>query len=467
MANHTFTAVGRHGAYCFGGQGKRTFNSVHSLDPVTLAWEEVKTLGVGLCRSKATSPLLASLRQDTEQTMAENAATCPVSQVACKSSLSVQRLPELSFPGACWPDQSQAPAWSLCREHTLSTPATDPCPHMRAGASQVPSSTWRRWCSRLPTSDLGLMARTHSCLQSAPEPRHGHSTIWDESDSLIVFGGAHGTHCLADVHVLSLSTGFWSRRTCRGTAPTPRSNHSAALISPTLMLVFGGCTAAGAFMNDVHILDIATFTWHQPGVVGPAPAARYGHACQVLDGRVVILGGSNAAKAFDGVLTVCTDFGRWVMSRCEGGILCRLPQVDCFEVCAGLELQHMLGGLFQKKLVHLSASAVPAAVSCVSSAHSASDLTGVSLSWLTLSGLALQRAEHCGRRAGRDDGSAPAAAAAAWSCQASCASIVQQPLRWAGPGAWRQPQCGGACAAGCPAAAAACAGAAGVCCQEG
>ncbi len=48
LANHTFTAVGQHGAYCFGGQGKRTFNSVHKLDPVTLAWEEVKTLGVGL-----------------------------------------------------------------------------------------------------------------------------------------------------------------------------------------------------------------------------------------------------------------------------------------------------------------------------------------------------------------------------------------------------------------------------------
>ena len=174
------------------------------------------------------------------------------------------------------------------------------------------------------------MACTHACLQTAPEPRHGHSTVWDESDSLIVFGGAHGTHCLADVHVLSLSTGFWSRPACRGTAPNPRANHSAALISATLMLVFGGCSAAGAFMNDVHILDIATFTWHQPGVVGPAPSARYGHACQVLDGRVVILGGSNAAKAFDGVLTVCTDFGRWVMSWCEWRLLRRLRQVDCF-----------------------------------------------------------------------------------------------------------------------------------------
>ncbi len=183
-------------------------------------------------------------------------------------------------------------------------------PSHTSGSQQGAPCTWHWWCSCLLKSDHGPMACPRPCLQTAPEPRHGHSSIWDESDSLIVFGGAHGSHCLADVHVLSLSTGFWSRPTCRGTAPNPRSNHSAALISPTLMLVFGGCSAAGAFMNDVHVLDIATFTWHQPGVVGPAPAARYGHACQVLDGRVVILGGSNAAKAFDGVLTVCTDFGR-------------------------------------------------------------------------------------------------------------------------------------------------------------
>ena len=78
LANHTFTAVGQHGAYCFGGQGKRTFNSVHKLDPVTLAWEEVKTLGVGLCISKPTSVLLASIGQGTEQTVAAGADTCPV-----------------------------------------------------------------------------------------------------------------------------------------------------------------------------------------------------------------------------------------------------------------------------------------------------------------------------------------------------------------------------------------------------
>ena len=46
LAAHTLTAVGQHGIFCFGGQGKRVYNAVHKLDPSTCRWELVKTIGV-------------------------------------------------------------------------------------------------------------------------------------------------------------------------------------------------------------------------------------------------------------------------------------------------------------------------------------------------------------------------------------------------------------------------------------
>lgn len=45
-AAHTMTAVGRHGVYVFGGEGRKLSNAVHALDPETLAWSKVNTLGV-------------------------------------------------------------------------------------------------------------------------------------------------------------------------------------------------------------------------------------------------------------------------------------------------------------------------------------------------------------------------------------------------------------------------------------
>ncbi len=46
LVAHTLTAVGQHGILCFGGQGKKVYNTVHKLDPVTCLWAPFKTIGV-------------------------------------------------------------------------------------------------------------------------------------------------------------------------------------------------------------------------------------------------------------------------------------------------------------------------------------------------------------------------------------------------------------------------------------
>ena len=80
-------------------------------------------------------------------------------------------------------------------------------------------------------------------VQEVPCARQGHTAVWDFSDSLIVFGGLSESAVLNDVSVLSLSSGFWTRKECMGHAPSVRYAHSAVMIACNLMLVFGGCSA--------------------------------------------------------------------------------------------------------------------------------------------------------------------------------------------------------------------------------
>ncbi len=56
-----------------------------------------------------------------------------------------------------------------------------------------------------------LNPKPQTLTQDPPAPRHSHTAVWDGSDSLIVFGGVSAAATpLADLRVLSLSTGYWS-----------------------------------------------------------------------------------------------------------------------------------------------------------------------------------------------------------------------------------------------------------------
>jgi uncharacterized protein (TIGR03437 family) len=124
-----------------------------------------------------------------------------------------------------------------------------------------------------------------------PTARHGHSAVYDSTNSrMMVFGGATGgaSTCANDVWVLSNANGgngtpAWSQLSPTGTAPAPRSLHSA-VYDPTTnsMIVFGGsnCLTNGSQLyNDVWILSNAngmggTPAWTQLSLTGSAPASR-------------------------------------------------------------------------------------------------------------------------------------------------------------------------------------------------
>lgn len=100
-------------------------------------------------------------------------------------------------------------------------------------------------------------------MQDVPCARQGHTAVWDFSDSLIIFGGLSESAVLNDVYVLSLSSGFWTKKQCMGHAPSMRYGHSAVMIACNLMLVFGGCSAQvqGANCDRTHRDADDTWVW--------------------------------------------------------------------------------------------------------------------------------------------------------------------------------------------------------------
>jgi hypothetical protein len=92
-----------------------------------------------------------------------------------------------------------------------------------------------------------------------PSPRGSHSATVVGRD-LVVFGG-YGGHGFAradfnDLHALSLRNWQWRHCTAHGTAPEPRSGHTASLVQGRWLFVVGGWNSQTQF-QDVHILDMA------------------------------------------------------------------------------------------------------------------------------------------------------------------------------------------------------------------
>ena len=90
---------------------------------------------------------------------------------------------------------------------------------------------------------------------------------------LVVFGGRGADRKrLNDVHFLDVKTWTWHRPTTDGMPPIPRLG-AAAVFMGGQMILFGGY-GAGARLNDLHTLDLTSWQWQQPAFTGTAPSPR-------------------------------------------------------------------------------------------------------------------------------------------------------------------------------------------------
>lgn len=173
----------------------------------------------------------------------------------------------------------------------------------------APSKRWRHTATRLPLSEGGANGG---------------------GDSILIFGGKCRNERYNDVHVFHAGRrgSEWSARECVGMPPSPRSHHTASLVSISddnddnddngytaenadtdettsgarprrspphqRLFVIGGFGGAGSrdFLMDVHVLELSTWSWWRAeDVRGPPPSPRSDHCVCVSGEKLVLSGG--------------------------------------------------------------------------------------------------------------------------------------------------------------------------------
>lgn len=170
-------------------------------------------------------------------------------------------------------------------------------------------------------------------VQGTPPPgRNGHSSTLaaddDENGCIVIIGGWLGTGPLAasDMHVLDVSGGGrllrWYQPTVQGTPPGPCNMHSADyIVQRKEVYVFRGGNGR-EYLNDLHALDVKTFTWRTVVTTGAIPEQRANHSSAVLDetAELFIFGGWNGTERLNDIHILDTVTSTWTFPRI-GGVL--------------------------------------------------------------------------------------------------------------------------------------------------
>ena len=111
--------------------------------------------------------------------------------------------------------------------------------------------------------------------------------------------------------VLDTEIMLWYPPSVSGAVPTGRSGHTASLMRNDLV-VFGG-VKNNKWQKSLAVLDTMRWKWHVPKISGVAPSARsYQSATPIPDlNLLVIFGGNNETKCFNGVHVLDTSKEKW------------------------------------------------------------------------------------------------------------------------------------------------------------
>ena len=137
---------------------------------------------------------------------------------------------------------------------------------------------------------------------SWPDPRYSHSAVIfgvKGREKMLIFGG-NAFDPVNELFAFDTARREWSKLKPRGTPPSKRYGHQAAVTSDDRMLVLGGYN--GSFLGDLHELSSEKGgKWRRIDATGAVPCARDGHTLVMApDGQTLLLFGG-----FDGKDQLC------------------------------------------------------------------------------------------------------------------------------------------------------------------
>ena len=174
-------------------------------------------------------------------------------------------------------------------------------------------------CFKLALDGDAYAWSTVNVPTDGPCARWHHSATLVAPRSIFMFGGFTNDKRLNDGWIFDAIDETFKRAfgTDDDQVPYPRGAHSASCVG-TDVLVFGGYGGKGygrRDFNDCHSLDTETFTWSPVVTTGETPSARSGHQACVVEDKVYIFGGWNCAEQLNDVSILLTQGMIWTAVR--------------------------------------------------------------------------------------------------------------------------------------------------------
>ncbi|CBQ73678.1 related to Tip elongation aberrant protein 1 [Sporisorium reilianum SRZ2] len=150
-----------------------------------------------------------------------------------------------------------------------------------------------------------------------PPARRAHSATM-VNKRLFVFAGGDGPHYFNDLYIFDTVSLRWSKPEVGGTAPSPRRAHTCNYYEGQL-IVFGGGNGVGA-LNDVHTLDVndlSRLEWRKLDCSGKVPIGRGYHTSNLVDGKLIVIGGSDGHMSFNDIHILRLDTRTWYQVKTD------------------------------------------------------------------------------------------------------------------------------------------------------
>lgn len=220
---------------------------------------------------------------------------------------------------------TRKPASRSTREHATTSSST------RAESSSSaprPLKTSHRTLPQLPSAS-SVKPAPPPAMYWSKAPVHGSvprrsfrahtANLCDEV--LWLFGGCDNRGCFRDLWCFDTETMCWSKPKVTGDIPPARRAHSATMVNKRLFVFAGG--DGPHYFNDLYIFDTVSLRWSKPEVGGAAPSPRRAHTCNYYEGQLIVFGGGNGVGALNDVHTLdVSDLSRleWRRMNCGGKV---------------------------------------------------------------------------------------------------------------------------------------------------